>query len=121
MKHVLSRLIHDQKLCITMVSAVDAENKRSAIGIAVCDEDDKWDDKLGFQIASGRAAKALAEGKSTFFRRPDVMVDFAMCGLNIRGVKRMPKAIFYDGGAPPVAIKVFAKQKRMLKLLGVPT
>jgi hypothetical protein len=105
-----------------MVALIEeADPKFLAIGFAVCDEQDEFDEKKGHMIAAGRALKAIDEMKGQFFRRPDVIGDFAVQGLNIRGIRKLPKSIFHLG---PVSIKnlnkfrVLFSNTQVLKLLG---
>jgi hypothetical protein len=115
-RNVLARLMNGQKYCITLSSIVDPVRKRVAIGFAVCDEDDKWDGELGERIARGRAASAMYDQKCSFFKRPDVLVDFAMCGLDIRGIKKLPKSIYFEAGHEcPKAIEVFMSKNKNRK------
>jgi hypothetical protein len=123
-KKVLSRVVDGKKECITIVAGISSITSQIAIGFAVCDDDDKYDPELGYKIAKGRAEKAFQDKRSQFFRRPDVLADFALCGLNVKGIKQVPKAIYHYG---PVSyfdkskFRVFMKSKPMMKMIGMPT
>jgi hypothetical protein len=123
-KKVLHRLIDGKKECITIVAFISPTTKKIAVGFSVCDEQDKFNAEKGVLIAGNRAAKAMIEKKDQFFKRPDVMVDFAMCGLNTHGAKRVPKAIYKEGTLWPddwKKFRVFMNNKPILKSLGLPS
>jgi hypothetical protein len=90
---------------ITVVALV--AEKYASIGFAVCDEQDKFNAELGERIAEGRARLALGAAKGQNFRRPDVWGDFALCGLDVRNMKALPKSIFINSNSiPPSSIRV---------------
>lgn len=106
---------------ITMVAVVDKE--AMGIGFSVCDEDDKFNPKIGVDIATGRACKAIVNKKGEYFKRLDVIVDFSKAGFNTRGIKGVPKSIFQKNEITPTDVRKFevlASKKPVLKALGLP-
>jgi hypothetical protein len=118
---------------ITVVAVVDKDTETMGIGFSVCDEDDKFNPKIGVDIATGRACKAIANKKGEYFKRLDVVVDFSKAGFNTRGIKGAPKSIFQQG---PITSKEYSagniklsdvrkfevlfNKKPVLKALGLP-
>lgn len=101
--------IYQQAISFCIIEEKDC----MAVGFAVRAPNDTLNEKFGIDIAEGRAHKALKLKKNSYFKRPDVIIDFYCNGIDVANCGYIPKSIYIRHIDPP--LMQITNVKRFLK------